>query len=612
MRLTFDKIEIEGFKSYTKRTVIDLSVRGNGLHFVRGRNLQQPDLGSNGAGKSTIWCALCWCLYGRTVQGLRNPDVQPWYGDEHTRVTVYLRTDKDTHTVFRTIKPNQLQLDGRAVGQDSIDALLRMPVDIFENTILMGQNQPLFFDLKAQAKLDLFSTVLHLDRWDDYAAAASQRVKVLDRKIVLLEGEIAGLEREVEHVQRQYDDARERSREFQEERQKQIKSANARLAEMRPKLEKLRNKIATAELKLDGAGTELNHLSDALPKAEADLRTVQQNYDDFKRKDMEAQAKVELITAELARLHQKKTCPTCGQAIKEHQVATHVAKHKKELKVWEGRVGIPPITKARLVKFTVALKNLRDAEQTFREKEAVAMSALKMMQPDADQLQQEIKVLEQLQHERRDVVDQHAEIAQSLRREKQRLAQEIREAKDDLTLVRRRHARAKFWIKGFGEVRLYIVNDILQELQLVTEGMLGEFGLAGWSVKFAVEQETKSGTTKRGISVMVFSPKNQTFVNWKSWSSGEGQRLRVIGGLALSEVLLNHVGVEAGIEILDEPTAHLSVEGIDDLCEMLAGRARDLNKQIWFTDHKVIEGAVFTSVLTVTKTKDGSTIKQER
>jgi len=207
------------------------------------------------------------------------------------------------------------------------------------------------------------------------------------------------------------------------------------------------------------------------------------------------------------------------------------------------------------------------------------------------------------------VADPHADLAQSLRRDKQRLTQEQRERKEDLRGVQARHVRAKFWVKGFGEVRLYIVNDILQELQLVTTGLLSEFGLAGWDVKYSVEQETKSGTTKRGIAVMVLSPKNSTYVNWKSWSSGEGQRLRVLGGLALSQVLLNHIGVEPAMEILDEPSSHLSEEGVDDMVELLSERARQQNKIIYLTDHTVIESARFASTLTVVKGAKGSTVE---
>jgi DNA repair exonuclease SbcCD ATPase subunit len=617
MKLNFDQIEIAGFKSYQQTVSIDLAARGTGLHFVRGRNLYQPDLGSNGAGKSTIWSALCWCLYGQTIEGLRNPDVQPWIGQQATRVSVRLRTDAQEHRVTRTIKPNSLELDDRTVGQESVDQLLRIPFEVFSHTILLGQEQPLFFDLKPAKKLDLMSEVLKLDRWDNYAATATQRVRRLDETIAGAEGEATGLQRELARVTQQFDEARERSRKFQEERTREIEGAGAKLDALRIELEQAQALASKADLDLDSAGTELKALQVSLQQHENDLSAVQKNYDDFKRKDWMAREKVAQITKALGApenwtnkvakgLQQQKDgkCPVCGQSLTERNRESL----RKDLEHWQKQVGIPQVTSDKLKSFTDTVRTLRTAEQDFRAKVDLALGQLKMYQPQVTELETQIRVLEHLRNERRESQDPHADMMKSLRQDQQRLTQAARELQTELKLLQRKHARAKVWIKGFSEVRLYIVNDILQELQLMTAGLLGEFGLANWQVHYAVEQETKSGTTRRGINVQVLSPDNAVFVNWKSWSSGEGQRLRVIGALALSEVLLAHVGVEPGIEILDEPTAHLSPEGIDDLCELLAARARLLRRQIWFTDHKVLEGAVFASVLTVKKTKAGSTI----
>jgi DNA repair exonuclease SbcCD ATPase subunit len=607
MRLSIDEIELRGFKSYTKQTSLDLSSRGVGLHFVRGRNQQQPALGSNGSGKSSIWGALCWCLYGRTIEGLRNPDVQPWYGDDQTFVTVRLRIDDDVHRVTRSIKPNKLELDGRLVGQDTIDELLRMPVDVFGHTILLGQDQPLFFDLKAQAKLDLFSTVLKLDRWDGYAKAASNRVRNLERKQALLDGQLAGLEREHERVGQQYDAVRELSRQFQAERAREAQAGEEKLTALRAQLDKQEQELGVSDQALDGAAMELKQLAIDIPKAEQDVSTAQTNYEDFKRRDWKATTRVLQLQDELDRLGDGSTCPTCKQPVKGTQLATHQKKLRKDLIAAQSECGIPRVTVRKCKTLTERLHNLKTAERTLRTKADDALAKVKFLQPIVEKVRQEIRALERARESRREELDPHADLAQSLRRTRQQLTQQIREAQNACRLVQRRQVRAKFWVKGFNEVRLYI----LQELQLVTAGMLGEFGLDGWEVKYAIEQETKSGTLHRGINVMVLSPKNDRFVNWRSWSSGEGQRLRVIGGLALSEVLLSHVGVQSAIEILDEPTQHLSTEGIDDLCELLASRARLMGKQIWFTDHKVIEGAVFTSVLTVIKTKQGSTFSQK-
>ena len=56
----------------------------------------------------------------------------------------------------------------------------------------------------------------------------------------------------------------------------------------------------------------------------------------------------------------------------------------------------------------------------------------------------------------------------------------------------------------------------------------------------------------------------------------------------------------------DEPSQHLSQEGLIDLAETLAQRAENDQKRILLVDHHAIEFGGFTGVMTVTKDSDGS------
>jgi DNA repair exonuclease SbcCD ATPase subunit len=200
----------------------------------------------------------------------------------------------------------------------------------------------------------------------------------------------------------------------------------------------------------------------------------------------------------------------------------------------------------------------------------------------------------------------HLEAVKGLIRKKNVIKAEIEGMQELRAKLSRISERVKFWVKGFKEVQLYIIDEVLQELELVSNSMLTEMGLEDWSLKYAVEKETQAGTVQRGLNVTVLSPDNDKAVRWECWSGGEGQRLRVVGALALSEVLLNHAGVTPNIEILDEPTRGLSDEGVNDLCEYLATRAEQLNKQCWLIDHAAIPSSHFTSTLTVLRDKKGS------
>lgn len=76
--IQFHKLIIEGFLSFPKKTVIDFDKTG--IVGVRG---------ANGSGKSAMFEALVWCLFDRTIRGVRyKDDVISNSGDGRCRVSV--------------------------------------------------------------------------------------------------------------------------------------------------------------------------------------------------------------------------------------------------------------------------------------------------------------------------------------------------------------------------------------------------------------------------------------------------------------------------------------------------------------------------------------------
>lgn len=177
--------------------------------------------------------------------------------------------------------------------------------------------------------------------------------------------------------------------------------------------------------------------------------------------------------------------------------------------------------------------------------------------------------------------------------------------------LERRIVQTKFWVKGFKDVRLYVIEDVLQELELTTNAMLEEVGLLGWTVRYDIEKENRSGAVTHGLNVFVASPASGEPARWEAWSGGESQRLRLVGALALSDVLLNYAGVQTDLEILDEPTRGLSPGGVRDLCEWLSARAKVLGRRTLLVDHHAVDATYFKSTFTVVKDETGSHVEQD-
>jgi len=303
-------------------------------------------------------------------------------------------------------------------------------------------------------------------------------------------------------------------------------------------------------------------------------------------------------------------CPTCGQNLKGTNLEKHIRELKKQISDLGDQIkkDEPVILEKQREALRKKIHQGTDHTRSFENKADDARASFNRLLPIVAQLQAAIRVTEQRITEHEQAENPYRAQLQQLRKQKTQLAADMTDIKERLQNLEGLIERYKFWVKGFKDVRLYIVDEVLQELELVTNTMLEEIGLIDWNVRYAIEKENKSGTINRGLNVVIQSPTNKDPVKFENWSGGEGQRLRLVSALALSEVLLNYAGVNPNLEALDEPSQHLSKEGVRDLCTYLSDRAKQLSKILLLVDHVTVESSLFTSVITVRKTKKGSYI----
>lgn len=200
----------------------------------------------------------------------------------------------------------------------------------------------------------------------------------------------------------------------------------------------------------------------------------------------------------------------------------------------------------------------------------------------------------------------HTATAEAFRRQRDQAAADQAVEEQRLSKAQERHERYKYWVTGFKEIRLKLIDDVLLELEIATNRHAEGLGLHGWSIQFATERETVAGTVSRGFTTVLRSPEFAEPVPWESYSGGEAQRWQLACAFALAEVLLGRGGIVPNIEVLDEPTQHLSQQGIDDLLSHLKDRASALGRAIYFIDHRSLDRGSFDGMLTVTKDTGGS------
>jgi DNA repair exonuclease SbcCD ATPase subunit len=310
-------------------------------------------------------------------------------------------------------------------------------------------------------------------------------------------------------------------------------------------------------------------------------------------------------TDELRKIGVGNVCPTCGQRVLRENLVGHI----REL---EALVNDP-----RLVELSNDIDVVEDAvrgtseiwqEQSRQVAELLGeinrLNGLKV--GVSGELTVAERWLEKWSSDVNPYIDQLVDVRDLLRGSKEK----VKILQEDLAKLLRRLGRVKFWVNGFKACRLYLLEEVLSELRLVSNAICPELGLDGWVIDYQVERETKVGSIKRGLDVTIVSPGSDKPVRWESFSGGEQQRLRLIGALSLSEVLLNHAGIQSDLEVLDEPTRHLSSQGIRDLCESLPDRSIRLGRRTFYTDHTAVESTYFASVLTIVRRIDGSIVER--
>lgn len=598
MDLKFSRLELTNFGPFAGGPhVLDIAALGPGLHYVRGFNIAKPRLDPNGVGKSTLWAALTWCLYGKTVRGLRNPDITPWTGKKGVLVRVILQIDGVEHVIRRSAHPNSLGIDERTVGQEQVEELIGLSFDAFSHTVLYGQGRPLFFDLPPREMMDVFSDVMCLDRWEARSELAADRARKLETDLASAENALAILQSGVSVAKGTIARLQKASTEWEVERNDRCGKLAEQRDALKTQIEKLDCRHGELDTKYDWVMTQIRLLEEPYQKAQEKVTKQRILLKSLENEKLKTERSLEVV---------EDNCPTCGRPMdNKHKRASNKAKRELIASLIEE---IRPLRK-RVDKADKQAAIVAEDVRGFRLQAADIEPDLKQCQEALIDARARLRSVEEgIDKDDNEPNPHRAELLA----QKKHLKELLASIEDAETLVipklRRMISRAKFWVKGFKDVRLSIIDEVLTELEITTATVLEELGLVGWQVKYATDRETKKGTVKPGLHVSIVSPDSRKAVRWECWSGGEGQRLRIVGALALSEVLLNHAGIRTNLEIFDEVTTYMPKQGIGDLCDLLSARCAALGRTGFYIDHQIGERASFAGTITVQKKKAGATL----
>lgn len=189
---------IQNFKSFAG--AVEIAFPSEGFNFLGGINNVEPELGANGAGKSSLWDAIVFCFYGTDALGNRASDLVT-YGHKRPFVSVHGHVDGEDFEIDRWGNPNVVHLDNKPVEQSEIERILGLNRPRFLQSVLFAQKSRQFLDMTPNERGELMDDVLDLGMWmekSEYAGKLakgySDEIRRLEMELATLKGKIAGPE----------------------------------------------------------------------------------------------------------------------------------------------------------------------------------------------------------------------------------------------------------------------------------------------------------------------------------------------------------------------------------------------------------------------------------
>lgn len=588
----FDKLLVEGFGSITSETLLDLSLKG--IYIIRG---------PNGSGKTTIFNALYWCLYGKNIKEVTvaklptKKELRPkdWRG---TRVIVSLIHDGSVYTIARHIKYTSKEMsmknnssliiwkDDELMGsqyssdyQKVIDGILKINHTLFLNSILLGQQMNRFIKAKPAEKRAIFESIFDLDFIDAAKLKAKQKHDSLC----------------IDHSKAKL--AFEQNAEYAF----QIAAEDLELRKQKGLFQTMVNEeVAELTAKIQALRAEISTISANQPKTLA-LYSWDNTLDKAIRdKGKEIFAFQTQLENTIDPPEFNTTCNVCGAKIKAAKL--------KELKTARDKT-IEELTYARttlakrIENEQVVLEDLME-QKVENDKIAEKNTQIRL---NNQQAENNIKAVGKLEKQ----IDEHESKIIQWKTKKfddaklLKIAEELQLAHDKIPQLTKDVAEleqlieiVKFWSStGFGSkgMKGHIMNT---SLALLNNSIRKYSSILGFHVEFTID------TTKASKPFVTKTTNDGINFSFDEFSGGEQTRLDIATVFAMHDLISNTIN--CNILIADETFDGLDREGKESIFQMI--REKSSGKAMFIVTHSDEFDSLGTKQIDISKNGEGTII----
>jgi len=603
-------MKIHNFMSF-KDQEFDFS-KDTGLTLVTGENRDIQD-SKNGAGKSSLFSALLYALFGQLQYNIKNANLRNRYvKDKLMFVEVSFSTSSgDRYFVKRALnKHNQSSLlleketetgERENLTRFSImetDAfiqkeILRCDISIFLRVIFLSSDQNYnFFKLTASSKRDFIERLFDISVFGDMYSAMHKDLLKLDKEIAGKQGNLVILNKNKEN----YD---VKAKNYETEKKTKLKEFEKKISKLQAKRSKLADSGITSEdkLKLEKIESAMNLLADAMTERSKELRKAEKSkivtenyrlkYETVLKTNQEFIDKYADLLGSL--------CDKCRGIVEQYY---KIDKYKKEIAAAQKNISkleekeSEIISKAteisgKISEITGKQAKLEKAREQLKSKRLKYEEELRNIETE---LASTMKLLDDAKDKKNPYLELVSEV----------LA-EIAENNNQLAEMSDQFKYLKFAenIVNADTLKKFIIKDLVQLLNEKIKYYLAKLG-AEFECVFDENMDCKFITAGGGEC------------DYANFSSGEQMRIMISTCFAFKDFMETRNSFSSNILILDEfidsGIDDLAINGVLDILENF----KTVGKQnVYIISHRisVADNYMFDNIITAVKEKNISRIE---
>ncbi len=632
--MRFLTIQANNFLSFKE---LDYVLPSVGLYFVGGRVLDGTMSISNGAGKSALFEALAWGLFGKTIRHTEKAEdrdkVVNRYVKKNCSVEIILEDDDGVPCIVRRYRKhsewqNSLRLfkgDDELTApsvdatQKLIDSILGMNWTVFSSAVIFGTQAKRFNDAADAKKREVFDEILMLHPYQIAQQVVKGDLKELRTSIEMMESKLQTEIFACSEANIELDNANEA-----------LGKLNVEKKDTEEKIKLQEDILRTSNKVLDTAKDLKQVADEKLLSLEKESERLYTYIEKIRKDEIEEKEKMKTDASPVYN-HQSMTifqmeecqewidkkevppkgsrCPTCGTEVSNQSVEDVAAHYKKELnklapikeKVDDVVEKIEKDMKEVSLKWSKKMKEAEEAHQELvdekNEHGAIAREAEKNVNHSATMVTlatKEISHLEAGTKEREDLIMKMKGRAEEKVSDK---TESVKTLTDKIKAGEDQTDYLKFWIEGFGGkgIKSLLLDEILPQLNTLADYYGSVLLDNEIHMEFDTETQLKTGEARDRFDINLTADGEK--IGYRDCSQGEKGRIDSAVLLALQNLIFKRSNCASSLVIFDEVFEHLDSVGIERMVNLLKEEA--FEKAIFVISHQNEFSDYFDNVIMV-------------